>query len=100
MINCVVTLLREVSMVVQLTGHSGSPVVPIPKSVAQVRDLIAARIERGDPGYKPGEKLPTHEALAAALPSSRTSVARAIALLKDDGLLVGVRGSGVYVAER
>lgn len=74
--------------------------MPIPKSVAQVRALLTDRIERGDPGYRPGDKLPTHEELAAELPSSRTSVARAISELKKDGLVVGLRGSGVYVAER
>jgi DNA-binding GntR family transcriptional regulator len=74
--------------------------MPIPKSVAEVRALLADRIRRGDPGYQPGDKLPTHEALARELPSSRTSVARAVALLKDDGLVVGLRGSGVYVADR
>lgn len=73
--------------------------MPIPKSVAQVRALLTERIRRREPGYQPGDRLPTHEELAEQLPSSRASVARAIALLKDDGLVVGVRGSGVYVAE-
>lgn len=73
--------------------------MPIPLSVAQVRELLTDRIRRRVAGYRPGEKLPTHEQLAEQLPSSRASVARAIALLKEDGLLVGVRGSGVYVAE-
>jgi DNA-binding GntR family transcriptional regulator len=100
MINLTVALLREVSTVVELASHSGSLAMPIPKSVAQVRALLTIRIQRGDPGYQSGDKLPTHEELAAQLPSSRASVARAIALLKDDGLLVGIRGSGVYVAER
>lgn len=85
---------------VELASHSGSLAVPIPQTVAQVRAQLADRIRRKAPGYRPGDKLPTHEALAAQLPSSRASVARAIALLKRDGLVVGVRGSGVYVAEQ
>lgn len=100
MINLNVTLLSEVSMVVELASHSGSLAMPIPKSRAQVLAVLTDRIQRGESGYQPGDKLPTHEALAKELPSSRATVARAISDMQEAGLLVGVRGSGVYVAER
>lgn len=99
MIDSTMALLRKVSMMVELAGHSGSPVMSIPLTVVQVRDELTRRIHRRDAGYRPGDRLPTHEQLAAELPSSRASVARAIALLRAEGILVGVRGSGVYVAE-
>ena len=57
MINRVMALLEEVSMVMELTGHSGSPVMPIPKSVAQVRALFTDRIERGVGGGRAGGHL-------------------------------------------
>jgi GntR family transcriptional regulator len=73
--------------------------MPIPKSVAQVRALLTDRIERGLPGYRPGDKLPSYDELVEQLPASRATVYRAIKLLKNDGLLVSLRGSGVWVPD-
>lgn len=84
---------------VQLVSHSGSLAMPIPKSVAQVRALLTDRISRGATGYKPGDKLPSYDELVEQLPASRATVYRAIKLLKDDGLLVSLRGSGVWVPD-
>jgi DNA-binding GntR family transcriptional regulator len=85
---------------VELVSHSGSLAMPIPKSVAQVRALLANRIINGLPGYRPGDKLPSYDVLVEQLPAARATVYRAIKLLKDDGLVVGLRGGGVWVAER
>jgi len=84
---------------VELVSHSGSLAMPIPKSVAQVRALLTDRIERGLPGYRPGDKLPSYDELVEQLPASRATVYRAIKLLKNDGLLVSLRGSGVWVPD-
>jgi DNA-binding GntR family transcriptional regulator len=74
--------------------------MPIPKSVAQVVALLTDRITSKKPGYKPGDKLPTYEQLMDELPASRATLGRAIRELKNSGLLVGMRGGGVWVAER
>jgi len=72
----------------------------IRKSTAQVRALLTERIERGDPGYLPGDQLPTYDELVKQLPATRATVGRAIKELRDAGILVGMRGGGVWVAER
>lgn len=73
--------------------------MPIRKSAAQVRALLTERIARGDEGYRPGDQLPTYDELVQELPASRATVWRAIKDLRDEGVLVGLRGGGVWVAE-
>lgn len=74
--------------------------MPIPKTVDQIVDIISARIRRGEPGYQPSDRLPTYRQLAAELETPVASVNRAIRRLRDAGILVGIRGGAVYVAER
>jgi len=81
-------------------GHARSNRMPIRKSAVQVRALLTERIEKREPGYQPGEQIPTYDQLALDLPASRATVWRAIKELRNEGVLVGLRGGGVYVAER
>lgn len=73
--------------------------MPIRKSAAQVRALLTERIARGDDGYRPGDQLPTYDQLVEELPATRATVWRAIKSLRDEGILVGMRGGGVWVAD-
>jgi DNA-binding GntR family transcriptional regulator len=86
--------------VVEWEGHARSPSMPIPKTAAQIVELIRDRIRTGV--YRPGERLPTYPELAAdpEIKSSTATVGRAIRELREAGDLVGVRGEGVWVAER
>ena len=84
---------------VELMGHARRSVMPRHQSVAEVRANITARIAAREPGWRPGEKIPTHDELVKLLPASKSTVTRAIRSLKADGILDGLRGGGVYVAE-
>jgi GntR family transcriptional regulator, transcriptional repressor for pyruvate dehydrogenase complex len=64
------------------------------KIASQIRELLA----RGE--LKPGDRLPTEQALCVAHGVSRTVVREAIAALKADGLVVARQGSGVFVAKK
>lgn len=74
--------------------------MPIPKTVDQIVDIISERVRTGQPGYEPGARLPTYKELSAELDTPIASVNRAIRRLRERGVLVGVRGGAVYVAER
>jgi DNA-binding FadR family transcriptional regulator len=65
----------------------------LPEEVAEalVRDLADRR-------YRPGDRLPTEQALAARFGVSRAVVREAISRLKSDGLVVSQRGSGLFAA--
>ncbi|RQX05483.1 GntR family transcriptional regulator [Micromonospora arida] len=69
----------------------------IPHTAAQIEADLARRI--GQREFAPGARLPSYAALSAEYGSARRTVARAIDALKARGLVVGVVGSGVYVAE-
>lgn len=71
--------------------------MPIPLSAAQIADRIANRIHRGV--YKPGQRLPTHQAFAAEFKCGMTTITNALRMLRQEGLIVGVQGLGTYVAE-
>lgn len=69
----------------------------IPLSYADIAADITARIKSGE--YKPGEKLPSYTQLSELYSVSFSTAARAVALLRDRGLVVGAPGRGVYVKE-
>lgn len=71
--------------------------VPIPHTARQIADDLARRIAAGE--YRRGQRLPTYEQLAEEYGSARGTVARAIETLKAEGIVVGVQGSGTFVAE-
>jgi GntR family transcriptional regulator len=62
----------------------------------QVRDLLIARIARGE--WKPGQLLPAEPRLAAELGVSAGTVRKALDELAADRLVVRQQGRGTYVA--
>ncbi|MEU0549543.1 winged helix-turn-helix domain-containing protein [Micromonospora sp. NPDC005979] len=70
----------------------------IPPSYVDIAADIAARIKAGE--YEPGTKLPSYTQLANLYSVSFSTAARAVALLRDRGIVVGAPGRGVYVQER
>jgi GntR family phosphonate transport system transcriptional regulator len=67
---------------------------PLYQRIAQeLRDNILSGI------YKPGEKLPTEEALALRFGVNRHTLRRSIALLATDGLLRVDQGRGTFVSD-
>lgn len=69
---------------------------PVPLTYRQVADDLAARVERGE--YKPGEAIPSYSEIASLYSVSVSTASRAVALLRDRGIVVGHPGRGVYVA--
>jgi DNA-binding GntR family transcriptional regulator len=49
--------------------------------------------------FRRGQRLPTYNQLAEEYGSARRTVARVVDMLKASGIVVGVQGSGIYVAE-
>jgi len=62
----------------------------------ETADLIAARIRAGE--WPPGAALPTTLDFAAEYEISEASAYRALSLLVDRGVVVGVKGGRRYVA--
>lgn len=71
--------------------------LPIPMTSDQIYEDLADRIRTGE--YPPGTELPTYIELAALYGVGRTTVSVILKRLKDAGLVVGVRGRGVFVSE-
>ena len=63
---------------------------------ATAKKTIIGKIQRGD--YAPGARLPTRHELMAELGLARASVDKVVGELRDDGILVSIKGSGTYVA--
>lgn len=64
-------------------------------TAAQVADQLRERIASGE--FRRGAKLPSTRALRAAHGAASNTVDQAIQILRNEGLLVGRRGSGTYV---
>jgi GntR family transcriptional regulator len=72
--------------------------VKIPRTGYRViADDLAARILSGE--YPPGSPIPTYKELATIYSVSVTTVQRALIILQDRGLVVGVPGRRNYVAD-
>ena len=71
--------------------------MPIPKGYRQIADDLRARIAAGE--FRPGERLPTYRVLSEHYDVTVTTVQKAVLLLQGAGLVVGVQGVGLYVAE-
>lgn len=67
-------------------------------NAAQIARDLADRIARGEYG-EPGTQLPTYAALAALYSVGESTIAKAILLLRERGVIVGVPGRGTFVAE-
>jgi GntR family transcriptional regulator len=61
------------------------------------RDL-RRKIETGE--FQPGDQLPAVSQLAAEHHVSSATVAKAIKVLKDEGLVIARQGWGTFVADR
>lgn len=73
--------------------HEG-PVTPY----RQLVEILRARIARGD--WAPGRRIASETDLVQQYGLARTTVRRAIAVLREDGDLVVVPQRGTFVAER
>ena len=62
----------------------------------QVAYVLRDRIESGQ--YPPGSRIPTEAEIIEEFEVARTTARRAIALLRDDGLVYTVPQRGSYVA--
>lgn len=69
---------------------------PIPLSYTDIAADITVKIKAGE--YEPGAKLPSYSQLADLYSVSFSTAARAVALLRDRGIVVGAPGRGVFVA--
>lgn len=71
-----------------------------PRPVAErIAASIRVLIMSGETEWQPGERLPTTAELMSIYGVSNVTVQRAVKLLKDEGLLVGRTGSGVFVRD-
>lgn len=71
--------------------------VPRPMTAAQIADDMADRIRAGE--YAPGERLPSYRELGDLYQRSYSTIAKAILILKERGLVEGFAGMGVFVRE-
>lgn len=69
---------------------------PVPPH-RQIADWLRGRIEAGE--FPPGRPLPAESALVQELGVARTTVRRAVAVLRDEGIVYTVQARGTYVRE-
>jgi GntR family transcriptional regulator len=72
----------------------GTPVPPW----RQLAEILRDQITSGE--LAPGQQLPSALALSERYQVAVPTVRKALNLLKDEGLVVGVAGYGTFVAER
>lgn len=84
----------------QLSVEASLDVPAVPMSSNAIYLDLRARIQRGEAGYQPGDKLPTQSELADLYSVHRATISRAMLLLSHEGLIVGRDGAGTFVAER
>lgn len=77
--------------------QKASTTMPPQPPFQRVVAAITAAIESGQ--YQPGDQLPSIMELAARYQVSRSTVQRAQGILKERGLIEGLSGVGVFVAE-
>jgi DNA-binding GntR family transcriptional regulator len=80
-----------------VTDDRIDPIAPLPP-YRQIADILRRRIESGQ--YQPDTRIPTESELIEAFEVARTTARRAIALLRDEGLIYTVPQRGSYVARR
>lgn len=73
------------------------PTGPVPP-YRQLADILTARIEGGQ--YEPGQRIPTESELVEEFELARSTVRRAIGLLREAGLVETVPQRGSYVSRR
>lgn len=70
---------------------------PIQQADVTVANRIRRAIERGE--LRPGDKLPSENAMAHALSVSRDPIRRGLLILEDEQLVEGRQGSGWFVRD-
>lgn len=70
---------------------------PVPPS-RQIAGFLRAKIEAGE--YPPDSKIPSRLALAHEYEVSPETAAKAVRILRDEGLVQVVPGYGVFVVKR
>lgn len=80
-----------------MTEHEGPRFPPRGRRLVYmgIADVLAARIEDGT--YPPEARLPAELELAAEFGASRESVRRAVAELRERGLIETVKGKGSFI---
>lgn len=71
--------------------------MPIPPTMDELLDDLLKKIRNGT--YPPGSQLPSGRDLADSYDVSQSTISRAVARLREQGVLVGRPGRGVFVAE-
>lgn len=84
----------------QLSVEASSNVPAVPMSANAIYQDLRERIQLGEAGYGPGDRLPTQDELAELYSVSRATITRAYLLLTHDRLIESRGGAGTYVAER
>jgi DNA-binding GntR family transcriptional regulator len=77
-----------------MTVQHGTPVPPS----RQIAAILRGKIESGE--LQPNEKIPSFIALANEYKVSAETAAKAVRLLRDEGLIVIVPSYGAFVAEK
>lgn len=73
------------------------PLAPVPR-YRQIAEILKGRIERGE--IEPNRPVPSEVQLQQEFGVARATARRAVALLRDWGLVVTVPGLGTYVKPR
>lgn len=71
--------------------------MPIPPTMDELLEDLLRKIKDGT--YPPGSQLPSGRVLADQYDTSQSTISRAVARLREQGVLVGRPGRGVFVAE-
>lgn len=71
--------------------------MPIPPTMSELIKDLLRRIEVGE--LPPGSQIPSTQQLADHYDVSLSTIHRAVAVLREQGVLVGRPGRGVFVAE-
>lgn len=80
-----------------MTDDRIDPLAPLPP-YRQIAGILRRRIESGQ--YPPDTRIPTESELVEAFEVARTTARRAIAVLREDGLIYTVPQRGSYVARK
>jgi GntR family transcriptional regulator len=78
-------------------GHRDliDPIAPVPP-YRQIAEIIRRRIGAGE--YRPDTRIPTESEIVGEFEVARSTARRAVAVLRDEGLVYTVPHRGSYVA--
>ena len=80
-----------------MTDDRIDPIAPLPP-YRQIAAILRRRIESGQ--YRPDTRIPTESELMEAFEVARTTARRAIAVLREEGLIYTVPQRGSYVGRQ